>query len=277
MNRYQRAFDKTEQENRIAFIPFAVAGDPDCATSERVLRAYLEAGADILEIGYPFSDPTADGPVNQRAAQRAIQAGVNHNRFFAMLKRIRGDTDAPFGLLLYANSIYHLGLDEFCGRAADAGVDSLLVADMPPEEASALLTSMRTHGLASVFIVSELTHEERIRFISDHTDGFLYVVSRLGTTGVHQEFSHSAAGTIERIRRFSRLPLCVGFGLSSPHHVSAVRDAGADGAIVGSKLVQIIEQKRNDADTMIRALKTAVRAFRKATVYSGREQLSGKT
>jgi tryptophan synthase alpha chain len=265
MNRYQQTFERTQRENRIAFIPFAVAGDPDMALSEQVLRAYLEAGADILEIGYPFSDPTADGPVNQRAAQRAIKAGVSHARFFAMLKRLRAESAVPFGLLLYANSIHHLGPEAFCARAAAAGVDSLLVADMPPEEARPLLTRMRANGLQSVFIVSELTHEDRIRFISDHTDGFLYVVSRLGTTGVSAEFSHSVNDTIERIRRLTDLPLCVGFGVSTPEHVQAVRKAGADGAIVGSKLVSIIEKRSADPPKMLRSLKRAVRSFVKST------------
>ncbi|MBD3392872.1 MAG: tryptophan synthase subunit alpha [Chitinivibrionales bacterium] len=273
MSRYDNAFSAVRKQNRIAFVPFAVAGDPDLRTSEKILRAYLSAGADILEIGYPFSDPMADGPVNQRAAQRAIASGITPARFFAMIRRLRAATDAPFGLLLYANTMHHLGCEAFCAAAADAGIDSLLVADMPPEESRDLLKAMRKHGLASVFIVSELTPPERIRFICRQTSAFVYVVSRLGTTGVHRDFSTSVRQTIRRLRGLTSLPLCVGFGLSSPRHVAEVRDAGADGAIVGSRLVSIVEKEHAHTGAMLAAIGRAVRRFRKATICpSGRRR-----
>ncbi|MFP4415735.1 MAG: tryptophan synthase subunit alpha [Fibrobacterota bacterium] len=265
MNRYINTFSSVKQQNRIAFIPFAVAGDPDPDLSRRILQTYLDAGADILEIGYPFSDPMADGPVNQRAAQRAIAAGLNHKSFFEMIASLRANTETPFGLLLYANSIYHLGIDDFCRRAADAGIDSLLVADMPPEESNDLLQSMDRHGLKSVFIVSELTDESRTRYICQNTTGFIYVVSRLGTTGVKQQFSLTVNDTIERLRSCTHLPLCVGFGISSSDHVKAVKQSGADGAIVGSKLVGIIEQYRNNQDEMLGKLHDSISEFVSAT------------
>jgi tryptophan synthase alpha chain len=264
MNRYRTTFAALRQHNRIAFIPFAVAGDPDIDTCEKILATYVEAGAEILEIGYPFSDPMADGPVNQRAARRAISAGMTPERFFAMIRRLRANTDVPFGLLLYANTVHHLGFDVFCERAARAGIDSVLVADMPPEESKGLLKAMRKHGLQSVFIVSELTSADRIRFISRHTDAFIYVVSRLGTTGVQSNFSVSVRETIARLRKLTTLPLCVGFGISSAKHVASVRDAGADGAIVGSKLVSIIEHERAKPRLMLKTIYRTVRQFRRA-------------
>jgi tryptophan synthase alpha chain len=235
------------------------------AASERVFRTFIDSGADILEIGYPFSDPVADGPVNQRAAARSIAAGLTHRRFFALIRKLRTYTDIPFGLLCYANSVHHLGSDRFCQEAAEAGLDSLLVADMPPEEAVDLLDVERKHGIASVFIVSELTPQPRMRTICAATTGFIYVVSRLGPTGVQSTVAGSVNTTLQRLRRVTRLPLCVGFGLSRPEHVAAVRRAGADGAIVGSALVSLIETNLKQPGVMLDKLGRMVRACKSAT------------
>jgi tryptophan synthase alpha chain len=272
MNRYQSAFTRLRREGRIAMIPFAVAGDPDLTVSEKIFRTYIDAGADILEIGYPFSDPMADGPVNQREAQRAIEAGLTPPAFYAMIKRLRAySPDTPFGLLLYANTIASLGAERFCRQAAGAGIDSILVADMPPEEAQPLRAELARHGLESVFIVSELTTVERMKMICRNTSGFIYVVSRLGTTGVQADLSGSVRPTLAALRRMTSLPLCVGFGLSTPGHVAAIARAGADGAIIGSKLVGIIEQQHRDPARLTASLTTAVRRFRAATFRTPKE------
>jgi tryptophan synthase alpha chain len=247
MNRYAQAFGSLRSRNEAAFIPFAVAGDPSLATSERVFGAYIDAGADVLEIGYPFSDPVADGPTNQRAAIRAIDAGITPRTFFALMARVRARTDVPIGLLMYANTIHHYGYDAFCRRAA------------------VFLEAVKRHGLASVFIVSELTPPARIRTICRHTTGFVYVVSRLGTTGVQSKVDSGVAGTLKRLRAVTDLPLCVGFGLSTPEHIVSVRDAGADGAIVGSALVATIERLGDRPDALTRRLKTMVRQYKRAT------------
>lgn len=265
MNRYHTTFAQLKAHNEIAFIPFAVSGDPNPQVGEAVLRTYVEAGADILEIGYPFSDPMADGPVNQRASQRAIAAHLTPSRFFGMAGRIRRHTDIPIGLLLYANTVHHAGYDTFCRRAADAGIDSILVADLPPEEAGAWLEALDKNGLSSVFIVSELTSKERIRYICANTTGFVYVVSRLGTTGAQRDLSANLAPTLKRLRRQTSLPLCVGFGLSKPRHISQVKKCGADGAIVGSALVRQIETNREDPERMLSALRRQVQRYKRAT------------
>jgi tryptophan synthase alpha chain len=265
MTRYERVFARLRARRETAFIPFAVAGDPDSTTSERVFRTFIDSGADVLEIGYPFSDPVADGPVNQRAATRAIAAGLNHHRFFALIRRLRTFTDIPFGLLCYANSVHHLGCDRFCQAAAAAGLDSLLVADMPPEEAGELLDAERKHGIVSVFIASELTPQPRMATICAATTGFVYVVSRLGPTGVQSSVAGSVGTTLQRLRRVTTLPLCVGFGLSRPEHVAAVHRAGADGAIVGSALVSMIESNLKHPGTMLDRLGGTVRACKGAT------------
>jgi len=265
MNRYTKAFSLARAQKRIAFVPFGVAGDPDLATSEKVFKAYMAGGADVLEIGYPFSDPMADGPVNQRAAQRAIESGITPASFFSMIKRLRAGTDIPFGLLLYANTIHHVGYDKFCRRAAQAGIDSILVADMPPEESGGLLPALKKHNLQSVFIVSELTPASRIRFICKNTTGFVYVVSRLGTTGVQADFSSTVRQTIARLNKMTPLPICVGFGISSPKHVAAVRNAGADGAIVGSALVKLVEQNYIRPRIMLEIIQKTVASLCAAT------------
>jgi tryptophan synthase alpha chain len=265
MNRYERSFADLKARGEIAFIPFAVAGDPGGAASESVFKTYLDAGADILEIGYPFSDPIADGPINQRAAQRAIAAGLDHGNFFKLIATLRRYSDVPMGVLMYANSALHLGYETFCKRAADAGIDSILVADMPPEEAGAMLEAQRANGLLSVFIVSELTPLPRIRSICNAVTGFVYVVSRLGTTGVQTDMDTSVKSTLKRIGGLTEKPLCVGFGISSPRHVSEMKRANAHGAIVGSALVNIIENNLLHKKTMLSLLAKSVRDFKRAT------------
>jgi tryptophan synthase alpha chain len=267
MNRYDVTFKRLRERDEIAFIPFAVAGDPDLAQSEKIFQAYLGSGADILEIGYPFSDPIADGPVNQRAGQRAIESGLTHATFFRLMGSLRARTDVPFGLLCYANTVHHLGCDAFCRQAARAGIDSILVADMPPEESGEMYRAMKKHGLATVHIVSELTPESRIREICRHIDGFVYIVSRLGPTGAQKDLSASVKGTLSRVRRYTDRPLCVGFGLSKPEHIVEVRKAGADGAIVGSALVKTIENDLEDRKMMLTHLSKMVKSYKRATIF----------
>jgi tryptophan synthase alpha chain len=264
MNRYERVFAQLKSERRVAFIPFAAAGDPCIAASEAIFKTYLDAGADVLEIGYPFSDPVADGPVNQRASRRAIDAGLNHAAFFKLTGSLRRYSEAPIGVLMYANSALHLGYKEFCRQASDAGVDSILVADMPPEEAGEMLDAMKQYGLRSVFIVSELTPVDRMRLICKVVDGFIYVVSRLGSTGVQRDVDMTVKSTLSKLHTVTDLPLCVGFGISAPSHVSKIKKAGADGAIVGSALVSIIEKNLDNPKKMLSDLAKAVREFRKA-------------
>ncbi|MBN1578819.1 MAG: tryptophan synthase subunit alpha [Chitinispirillaceae bacterium] len=275
MNRYEKVFHQLRDQNEGAFIPFAVAGDPDIGASEMVLKAYIDGGADVLEIGYPFSDPIADGPVNQRGAQRAIAAGITPASFFRLMKKIRRYSDLPIGLLLYANTALHFGYRDFCSAAADAGIDSLLIADMPPEEHGELGRAMSVAGLSRVFIVSELTPPRRMRMICGEVDAFVYVVSRLGTTGTDATLSGSIRTTLSRLRSFTNKPLAVGFGISTPAHVGEVIAAGADAAIVGSALVKIIEENLDTTDVLPGLLAKKVRAYKAATStkpYNGRSR-----
>jgi tryptophan synthase alpha chain len=265
MNRYEQTFERLRQKGELAFIPFAVAGDPSLKTSEAIFKTYLDAGADVLEIGYPFSDPIADGPVNQRAAMRSIASGFMHEKFFRLIQTIRSYSSCPIGILLYANCARHLGYGTFCKRCADSGVDSLLVADMPPEESGELCAAMKAFGLSTVYIVSELTPLDRMRYICNHVTGFVYVVSRLGTTGVQKKLNKTVDATLSSLRSVTKKPLCVGFGISTAEHVRHMKSAGADGAIVGSALVKIIEDNSLNTSRMLRLLSRSVSQFKKAT------------
>lgn len=265
MNRYDTAFTALRSSASMGFIPFAVAHDPDMETSLAIFKTYIDAGADILEIGYPFSDPIADGPVNQRAGQRAIAAGLDHARFFKLVDSIRRYTDVPIGVLLYTNTLIHLGYDQFFAKAKDSGIDSILSADLPPEEAAPMLCSIKQHDLKSVFIVSELTPQQRMKYICDHVTGFVYVVSRLGATGTDATLSGSIKGTISRLKKVTDKPLCVGFGLSTPQHIAEVKQCGAQGAIVGSALVRTIEENLSNTKAMLTRLRKQVAAYKKAS------------
>ncbi|MDR0305368.1 MAG: tryptophan synthase subunit alpha [Chitinispirillales bacterium] len=267
MNRYEAAFSKVSARGETAFIPFAVAGDPNKDIFIDIIDAYIKGGADVLEIGFPFSDPVADGPVNQRASQRAIKSGLNHSLFFSLIKKIRSKTDIPIGVMLYANTIIHLGADEFCKRAANAGVDSLLVADMPPEESHELGLSMRKHGIGRVFIASELASDERMCYICKHVDSFVYVVSRPGITGIDTTLSASVKTTINRLKKITDKPLAVGFGISTPEHVHEVSKAGAHGVIVGSALVIEIEKAVLSGANPSVILEKKVSLFKAATAF----------
>jgi tryptophan synthase alpha chain len=268
MNRYEEAFKKAKSRRESALIPFAVAGDPAPDAFLNVIKAYVDGGADVLEIGYPFSDPIADGPVNQRAAIRAINAGLNHALFFSLVKEIRSFTDIPIGLLTYANTVNHLGAETFCKKAAQAGIDSILTADMPPEESADLAVSMRKHGLGRVYIVSEFTPDDRMRYICGNIDSFVYVVSRPGVTGADTALSSSVKATLARLRRVSDKPAAVGFGIATPGHVREVTGAGAQGVIVGSALVNMIEEAVNKGANPARALKKRVGELKAATRHA---------
>jgi tryptophan synthase alpha chain len=268
MNRYEEAFKKAKARRESALIPFAVAGDPGPEAFLDVIKAYVNGGADVLEIGYPFSDPVADGPVNQRASQRAISAGLNHSLFFSLVKEIRSFTDIPIGLLTYANTINHLGADTFCKKAERAGIDSILTADMPPEESVDLDIQMRKHGIGRVYIVSELTPDDRMRYISNRVDSFVYVVSRPGVTGADTALSSSVKATLTRLKRVTNKPAAVGFGIATPKHVREVTGAGAQGVIVGSALVSMIEDAAGKGVSPARALKKRVIELKAATGYA---------
>ncbi|WP_323736810.1 tryptophan synthase subunit alpha [Methanosphaera sp. ISO3-F5] len=262
---YDTIFNKTIQENEGVFIPFIVAGDPNYDTSLRIAKTLVDNGADALEIGFPFSDPVADGPSVQNADLRAFKGGMTVEKCFKFLKELREYTDKPFGLLLYYNLVYKYGINDFYRKLSEVGVNAVLIADLPPEEAEDAINAANTNGLEQIFIVSQATSNDRLKEITKIVGGFIYIASVMGTTGARKEVEHNTTELIKRIREHTRIPLCVGFGISEPEHVHKVLDAGADGAIVGSALINIIEEYLDNETVMIREISDYMKKMKEAT------------
>jgi tryptophan synthase alpha chain len=238
------AFARARAEARPALITYTTVGDPDLPRSGEVLKALDRAGADILEVGVPFSDPLADGPVIQRATERALRAGGNLRATLALVKQIRHEISAPLVIFSYANPILRMGINAFASRAADAGAAGVLALDLPIEEAGEFRDTLGAAGLDTILLLSPTTTEERIRRAAELGSGFLYGISRLGVTGARERVASDAEGLVRRIRAHSKLPVALGFGISRPEHVQEV-GRYADGAVVGSALVSVIAENGN--------------------------------
>ncbi|NMB80116.1 MAG: tryptophan synthase subunit alpha [Methanomicrobiales archaeon] len=255
MRRIDTVFSRAE---RPVFIGFTVAGDPDKETCIRAAMALIEGGTDILELGVPFSDPVADGPTIQKADERSLAAGTNVDTIFEIVREIRKRSDVPIVFLAYYNMIYHRGIDRFYQEAHDAGVDGILVADMPVEESDEVYKAALRHYIDPIFLITQTTSDERIRKIADKSRGYLYLVAVLGVTGVRDTVSTGALDLLKRVRRFTDVPLALGFGISTPAHVKTCADAGADGVIVGSAIVEIVEKNLGDPQQMAHSLRSYV-------------------
>jgi tryptophan synthase alpha chain len=239
MTRIAATFDRLRQQGRAGLITYTTAGDPDVERSGEVLLALERAGADLLEVGVPFSDPMADGPTIQRATERALGAGTNLGVVLDLIGRLRSRLTVPIVLFSYANPILRSGIEAFAARAAAAGVDGVLVLDLPIEEAGSFRTALNAAGLDMIFLLSPTTTETRMKHAAALGSGFLYGISRLGVTGARDRVAAGAPGLVRRIRAHSSLPVALGFGLSRPEHVAEV--AGyADAVVVGSALVSVI-------------------------------------
>lgn len=241
MSRIDERFTRLRAAGTTGLVTYVTAGDPDLDRSAAILQRLDRAGADVLEVGIPFSDPLADGPVIQRATERALAAGANIRNVLRMLKTLRPSISAPVVIFSYANPILRMGLENFVAEARDAGVDGVLTLDMPPEEGETFRTEFSGAGIDTIFLLSPTTTVERIRRASDLGSGFLYGISRLGVTGVRDEVDDSAQVLARRVKAETRMPLALGFGISRPEHVRAI-GACADAAVVGSALVKVIAE-----------------------------------
>ena len=237
--------------DKAALIPFFVLGDPDYQSSLAVIKAAIDAGADILELGIPFSDPIADGPTIQKADIRALKAGMTCEKALDLIREIKAYADIPIGLLMYYNLVYHYGRDRFYSDAAAAGVNSVLVADVSIDDADEIVGPASSAGLDTVFMVTPITRDERMKLIASKTTGFIYTVSLLGVTGARAELSDTVEGLVGRLKELTGVPVCVGFGISTPEHAAAVAKAGADGVIIGSKIVGLIESNLGDTEKIV--------------------------
>jgi tryptophan synthase alpha chain len=239
MPRIKDAFSRARAQNRAAFVAYLCAGDPDFETSLAACRAVVAAGADILELGVPFSDPLADGVTNQLAAQRALESGMTPAGVFELTRRIRESSEVPVVLYTYYNLVFSNGVEGFVRAAAAAGVDGLLILDLPPEEAKEASASCARHGVDTVCIVAPTTPDSRLPRIAAAATGFIYYVSREGVTGVRERLAGGIPEAVARIRAHTGLPVAVGFGISTRAQVAQVA-ALADGVVVGSALVNVI-------------------------------------
>jgi len=249
MNRIEAKFTSLRRAGRKAFIPFITAGDPDLDTTLSLIIELERSGADVVELGVPFSDPMADGPVIQRASERALARGVSARDCINLVRRVREVSEIPILLFSYFNPLLSLGLDELADHLRAAGVDGVLVTDLAPEEAAHFIERMRAAEIATVFLVAPTSTDERINIVARASTGFVYAVSRAGVTGARQSLSEAAAALVQRVRRFSDLPVAVGFGISTPEQVNEVWRT-ADAAVVGSRIVAEIERLAGDSATV---------------------------
>jgi tryptophan synthase alpha chain len=244
----QRRFAELRSQGRCALMPFLVAGDPDLEATAATLLALQAAGADLIELGIPYSDPLADGPVIQAAAGRALAAGTTPGRVLAQLAELRGVLNTPVVLFTYSNPLLNRGMEAFCGDAAQAGAAGLVVPDLPLEEAEKLSTIAAAHGLDLVLLVAPTTPAERMARIHAASRGFTYLVSVTGVTGVRATLESRVEPLLAQLRSQGPTPVAVGFGIAGPEQARQVRQWGADGAIVGSALVKVMAAARDQGE-----------------------------
>ncbi len=233
-----------------AFIAFITCGDPDLGTTAECVRAAVDGGADLIELGIPFSDPTAEGPVIQSANARALAGGVTTDKIFAMVKELRRDVSVPMVFMTYANVVYSYGIERFCDRCVEAGIDGMILPDVPFEEKEEFAPACRERGLSFISLIAP-TSENRVAMIAREAEGFLYIVSSMGVTGVRSEITTDIGAMVELVRKSTSIPCAVGFGISTPEQAAKMA-ALSDGAIVGSAIVRLIHESGPDAPNAVR-------------------------
>jgi tryptophan synthase alpha chain len=254
MSRIAGTFAELKRNGKKALVTFITAGDPDLAATEELIPLLADNGADIIELGVPFSDPMADGPTIQLSSERALAAGTTLPKILATVKSVRNRTQVPIVLMGYFNPIFSYGLERFAADAAAAGVDGVLLVDLPPEEAGEFKACADRHGIDLIFLLTPTSDETRIRTVVSRGRGFIYYVSVTGVTGVRSGIEASVAGKVNSIKESATVPVAVGFGIATPEQAGEVA-ATADGVVVGSAIVKLFEQHRGEA------LKGALAAF----------------
>jgi tryptophan synthase alpha chain len=254
MNRIEARFGKLKRERKKGFIVYIGAGDPNLEATRQLALAFDQLGVDVLELGVPFSDPLADGLVNQLAAQRGLESGTTPPKVLETVAAIRTKSEIPIVLYIYFNLLHRWGVERFVAEAARAGVDGMLVLDLPPEEAEQYEAQMRKNGLCHIYLIAPTTPDERIAFIAKRGSGFLYYVSREGVTGMQQKISDTIGEMISKIRAHTSLPIAVGFGISNAEQAKAIAQC-ADAIVVGSAVVNQIAENGKSAELVPRVAK----------------------
>ena len=257
MSNIKKAF-----ENGKAFIAFVTCGDPDLETTAKVVRAAVENGADLIELGIPFSDPAAEGPVIQGANLRALRGGITTDKIFAFVKELRRDVKVPMVFMTYANVVFSYGAEKFISTCRDIGIDGLILPDLPYEEKEEFLPTCRQYDVDLISLIAP-TSENRISMIAREAEGFIYIVSSLGVTGTRSEIKTDLASIVKVVRENTKVPCAIGFGISTPEQAKRMADI-SDGAIVGSAIVKLIEKYGTDAPEhvagYVKSMKDAIRS-----------------
>ena len=254
MNRIDKKFQELRDQGATAFMPYFCAGDPNPELTSKLLLTLEEAGADLIELGVPFSDPIADGPTVQRASERALTHHISLQEILEMVATVRTQTDIPIALMSYYNPIFRMGEDAFCKAAQDAGVDGVIIPDLPPEQAQSLLEIAPRYNLATIFLVAPTSPPERMQLIASVSTGFIYCVSVTGVTGARAMLSDEIAPMIAELRKHTDKPISVGFGVSTPNQATQIAQI-ADGVIVGSAIINVVEEHINDEARLFTAVK----------------------
>ena len=254
MNRIDKKFQELRCQDTRAFMPYLCAGDPTPELTAKLLLTLETAGADLIELGVPFSDPIADGPTVQRASERALAHSISLQQILEIVENLRPQTEIPIALMSYYNPIFRMGEEAFCKAAQAAGVDGLIVPDLPPEQAQPLLEAAPKYNLATIFLVAPTSPPERMQLIASVSTGFIYCVSVTGVTGARATLSDEIAPMITELRKHTNKPISVGFGVSTSEQAKQVADI-ADGVIVGSAIINVIEEHMDDETKLLTAVK----------------------
>lgn len=242
---------ETNDKKKLSFIPFVIAGDPDLEKSKEIMLSLQNSGADIIELGIPYSDPLADGPVIQKAARRALDAGMTLKKAIDLHDSIKDKLTVPVIVFTYYNPVLAYGVEKFITDIKKAGFKGVLVPDLPVEEAQNLIDLTNEHDIELVMLVTPTSGDDRIKRITEVSEGFVYLVSVTGVTGVRSSFSESVESSLMKVKQFTQKPICVGFGISSVEHIDQLKKLNAQGAIVGSAIIKVIEENLSNSDGLV--------------------------
>ncbi len=266
MSRLSDTFAALRARDESAFVPFVTCGDPDLQTTRDLALAYLNAGADVLEIGIPFTDPLADGPTIQRASERALNAGTTMESAFELMRDLRGQTDAPLVPMTYINPVYRIGFEAFAARCAQVGADGVIISDLPPEAGSEWIAAARKHNIDTIFLVAPTSDTARLQSVAKSASGFIYAVARLGVTGARSDVPPEIGELVEQLKAETDTPICAGFGFGEAKQIrDTIAQSGVDGIVVASALIDKFEKASGSPAERIQVAATLARELKAAT------------
>ena len=267
MSRLQETFRVLRERNERAFIPFVTFGDPDRETTRALLMAYVEAGADIVEIGIPFTDPLADGPTIQRASERALVGGATMDDALNLIADVRSSTQVPLVPMTYINPVFQMGYDRFAARCREVGADAVIISDLPPEEGPEWIEAAKRHGIDTVFLLAPTSDDARFEAVARANTGFIYAVARMGVTGARSDVPPEIGDLITRVRQHSATPVCAGFGFSTAQQIRSTGESTpVDGIVVASALIDVFEKTSGSNSEKVAAAARFARELKQATM-----------